>query len=161
MKSSPLLILDFDGVIVDGLYEYWQSSRKACLKLLGENSLYFSLPEAVPEVFRQMRPWVNHGWEMVLLAAECSKKTSQLNLKGVQNFSKNYSTECSLALNTWGWTPSQLQEALNHTRRVAISHDFNPSFIFVNAFTPSLFTEVGIKVFGATTFTSAPSILSK
>jgi len=62
---------------------------------------------------------------MVILAAECSNKTSPLNLKGIQNFSKNYSIECSLALDTWGWTSAQLQEALNQTRREAISNDFN------------------------------------
>jgi len=72
-----------------------------------------------------MRPWVHHGWEMVILAAECSDKASQLNLKGIENFSKNYQIECSLALEKWGWSPSQLQEALNQTRREAISNNFN------------------------------------
>ena len=72
-----------------------------------------------------MRPWVHHGWEMVILAAECSDKTSQLNLKGIEKFSKNYSKECSAALNRWGWTPSQLQAALNQTRRESISNNFN------------------------------------
>tara|TARA_B100000579_G_scaffold261419_1_gene215416 strand:+ start:491 stop:1078 length:588 start_codon:yes stop_codon:yes gene_type:complete len=62
---------------------------------------------------------------MVILAAEISNKTSQLNLKGVENFSKNYSIECSLALNRWSWTPSELQEALNQTRRKAISDNLN------------------------------------
>ena len=72
-----------------------------------------------------MRPWVHHGWEMVVLAAECSDQTSSLNLKGVEDFSKNYLTECSLALKKWSWTPSQLQVALNQTRREAISNNFN------------------------------------
>ena len=62
---------------------------------------------------------------MVILAAECSNKTSQLNLKGLKNFSRNYQIECSLALEKWGWTPVQLQEALNQTRREAISNNFN------------------------------------
>ena len=126
MIEKPLLVFDFDGVIVDGIKEYWSSSRQTCLNILSpkeKKNIYW--PSEIPSTFQAMRPWVHHGWEMVLLAAECSKKTSQLNLKGVQNFSKNYSTECSLALNTWGWTPSQLQEALNQTRREAISHDFN------------------------------------
>ena len=70
-----------------------------------------------------MRPWVHHGWEMVILAAECSNNTSRLNLKGIENFSKNYSQECSAALDKWGWTPFQLQEALNQTRRDAISNN--------------------------------------
>ena len=126
MTEKPLLVLDFDGVIVDGIKEYWSSSRQTCLNILSpqeKENIY--LASEIPSTFRAMRPWVHHGWEMVLLAAECSKKTSQLNLKGIQNFSKNYSIECSLALDTWGWTSAQLQEALNQTRREAISHDFN------------------------------------
>lgn len=126
MIKKPLLVIDFDGVIVDGIQEYWFSSRQTCLNILSpqeKEEIYF--PSEIPSTFKTMRPWVHHGWEMVILAAECSNKTSQLNLKGVQNFARNYSTECSLALNKWGWTPSQLQEALNKTRREAISNNFN------------------------------------
>ena len=113
MIEKPLLVFDFDGVIVDGIEEYWSSSRQTCLNILSsqKKELIF-LPSEVPTTFKKMRPWVHHGWEMVLLAAECSNKTSQLNLKGTQNFSKDYSKECSLALNKWGWTSSQLQAAL-------------------------------------------------
>ena len=126
MIKKPLLVLDFDGVIVDGINEYWSSSRQTCLNIISEKEKEtISLPNAIPEAFKEMRPWVHHGWEMVILAAECSDKTSQLNLKGIEQFSKNYSTECSLALDKWGWTPSQLQEDLNQTRRKAISNNFD------------------------------------
>ena len=126
MIEKPLLVLDFDGVIVDGMKEYWSSSRQTCLNILSpKEKENIDFPNEIPSTFKAIRPWVHHGWEMVILAAECANKTSQLNLKGVQNFSKNYSTECSLALNKWGWTPSQLQEALNQTRREAISNNFN------------------------------------
>ena len=126
MTEKPLLVLDFDGVIIDGIKEYWTSSRQTCLNLLSpEEKENIYLSSEIPSKFKAMRPWVHHGWEMVILAAECSSKTSQLNLKGVEKFSRNYSAECSLALNKWGWTSSQLQEALNQTRRDAISHDFN------------------------------------
>jgi len=124
--KKPLLVLDFDGVIVDGIKEYWSSSRQTCLNILSsqEKELIF-LPNDIPITFRNMRPWVHHGWEMVILAAECADKTSQLNLKGIENFSKNYSKECTSALTGRGWTPSKLQEALNQTRREAISNNFS------------------------------------
>ena len=126
MIKKPLLVLDFDGVIVDGINEYWSSSRQTCLNIISDKEKeIISLPNKIPEAFKEMRPWVHHGWEMVILAAECSDKTSQLNLKGIKKFSKNYSGECSLALKKWGWTPSQLQEALNQTRREAISNNIN------------------------------------
>ena len=126
MIEKPLFVLDFDGVIVDGINEYWSSSRQTCLNIFSaKEKEIISLPSEIPIVFKAMRPWVHHGWEMVILAAECSDKTSQLNLKGVEKFSTNYSIECSLALEKWSWTPSQLQEALNQTRREAISNNFN------------------------------------
>ncbi len=126
MIKKPLLVLDFDGVIVDGIEEYWTSSRQTCLNILSPKKkevIFF--PNEIPTTFKTIRPWVHHGWEMVVLAAECSHETSQLNLQGIQSFSKNYSKECALALNEWGWKPSQLQEALNQTRREAISRNFN------------------------------------
>ncbi len=126
MIEQPLLVLDFDGVIVDGIEEYWSSSRQTCLNILSaKEKEIISFPSEIPKTFKAMRPWVHHGWEMVILAAECSNKTSQLNLKGLENFSENYQIECSLALEKWGWKPSQLQEALNQTRREAISNNFN------------------------------------
>jgi len=124
--EKPLLVLDFDGVIVDGINEYWSSSRQTCLNILSaKEKEIISFPSEIPKAFKTMRPWVHHGWEMVILSAECSHKTSLLKLKGLQNFSSNYQIECSLALEKWGWTPFQLQEALNQTRREAISNNFN------------------------------------
>ena len=88
--DKPLLVLDFDGVIVDGIKEYWYSSRQTCLNILSaKEKEIISFPTEIPKAFKAMRPWVHHGWEMVILAAECSNKTSQLNLKGIQNFSEN------------------------------------------------------------------------
>ena len=136
MIEKPLLVLDFDGVIVDGMEEYWSSSRQTCLNIISpqEKEITF-FPREIPTIFKTIRPWVHHGWEMVVLAAESSNKTSHLNLKGAKNFSKNYSTECSLALNKWGWSPVQLQEALNQTRREAISRNFNQWLNYHQPFT--------------------------
>ena len=126
MPEKALLVFDFDGVIVDGISEYWSSSQQAFFNLLSDKKeqLFFSSTE-VPENFKLLRPWVHHGWEMVLLAAECSHGTSRLNIRGVETFTKHYSKECSLALSHWEWTPHQLQEALNQSRRDAISNNFD------------------------------------
>ena len=124
MEEKPLLVLDFDGVIVDGMTEYWSSSRQAFIDLLSKNNEKDHCPPTeIPEAFKSIRPWIHHGWEMVLLAAECSNNKSRLSLRGIEFFSKNYSKECSLALKQWDWSPNQLQEALNQARRNAISHD--------------------------------------
>ncbi len=120
MISRPLLVFDFDGVIVDGICEYWWSSRKACLRLLGKESNASELPEVVPEEFRKLRPWVHHGWEMVLIAAELIRPNSPLRLIREQSFSKNYQKHCEAALNAWNWEPKHLQKTLDDVRREAI-----------------------------------------
>ncbi len=124
MKEKPLLVLDFDGVIVDGMIEYWSSSRQACIDLISKTKKKVHFPTAeIPKAFKYIRPWVHYGWEMVLLAAECSNSRSRLSLRGIEAFSKNYSKECELALKEWEWTPNQLQAALNQARRNAISNN--------------------------------------
>ena len=84
---QPILIFDFDGVIVDGLVEYWDSARKACLQILGGKKVENTLPIEVPEAFRQLRPWVKDGWEMVLLAAELLRAESPLIKRFLEIFS--------------------------------------------------------------------------
>ena len=79
--------------------EYWWSARRACLELLGSAANTAFLTEAVPEPFRQLRPWVHQGWEMVLLAAELIRPDSPL-LKGAKIFSNNYELHCEKALIT-------------------------------------------------------------
>ena len=103
--------------------EYWWSARKACLQLLGLKSTTTSLPEAVPDSFRQLRPWVYKGWEMVLLAAELIRPNSPLAHSGAKTFSANYQINCENALQHWQWYPEQLQEALESVRREAITSD--------------------------------------
>ncbi len=123
MTSKPLLVFDFDGVIVDGIYEYWSSSRTACLELLKESNLSKHLPEDIPDNFRKLRPWVTHGWEMVLLAAELLRPNSPLTLSGARIFSNNYEENCKKALKAWGWSSTQLQDQLDQVRQKAIKNN--------------------------------------
>ena len=120
MSTKPLVVFDFDGVIIDGIYEYWQSSRQACLKLLESKFPPIQLPNKVPQEFEYLRPWVQYGWEMVLLAAELARPKSTLREKGCKDFSRNYHRNCNNALEIWNWKPKQVQEALDNVRREAI-----------------------------------------
>ncbi len=122
MTLKPILVFDFDGVIVDGLMEYWNSAREACYQLLAKKEAFNQLPLEVPEQFRQLRPWVKDGWEMVLLAAELVRKESSLKVSPIK-FANHYQQNCHKALNAWGWDPKQLQAALDDVRKQAISTD--------------------------------------
>ncbi|WP_320676074.1 HAD family hydrolase [Prochlorococcus sp. MIT 1300] len=121
-SPSPLLVFDFDGVIVDGMLEYWWSARKACIDLLGAEVKQASAT-SVPKSFRQLRPWVNHGWEMVLIATEILRPESSLARKGIKDFANNYKLRCKQALEAQGWTANQLQAALENVRQQALTED--------------------------------------
>jgi len=63
MSQSPrILALDFDGVLCDGMIEYFQISKRTYETLW---------PEIIPEDFfprfSQLRPVIETGWEMPLL----------------------------------------------------------------------------------------------
>ena len=119
MSLQPLLVFDFDGVILDGMDEYWTSSRGACLSLL-QGVL---LPEDTPSRFRQLRPWVHHGWEMVLIAALLQESGGPLQRLGIDAFAADYDQQLRAGLDRFGWQPSLLQDSLERVRRQAVSDD--------------------------------------
>ena len=120
MTLHPLLILDFDGVIIDGLLEYWSSSRKAYFVILGRENNIDQSNSNIPNTFRTLRPWVKNGWEMVLLAAEMLRKDSPISQNGPLYFAENYKENCLKALKIWGWDSEYLQIALDNIRKEAI-----------------------------------------
>ncbi len=128
MQSKPLLVFDFDGVIVDGMSEYWSSSRKACLEIIFNESFSYSFPKSIPEKFRKIRPWITHGWEMVLITAELSRKESPLFTLGAKAFSDDYEKNLTNALEAWKLTPKQLQKALDQIRKETIQDNFEAWF---------------------------------
>ena len=120
---NPILVFDFDGVIVNGIDEYWFSSRAACLYLLRDSGNTASLPHSIPKSFKKLRPWIHEGWEMVLLAAEILRPNSSLILQSQKLTSADYSFLREEALKFWEWNPLELQNALERSRKSAIKHD--------------------------------------
>ncbi|MFM7238507.1 MAG: HAD family hydrolase [Cyanobium sp.] len=114
MVVAPLLVCDFDGVLVNGMAEYWFAARRAALDL----DATLQVPEAMPAGFRQLRPLIHKGWEMVLVAAELARADFQL-----QPWLEAYADQLAPALARWGWTPDQLQAQLERVREQAIASD--------------------------------------
>ena len=114
MTDRPLLVFDFDGVIVDGMAEYWWSASTAAQSLLPE--VEPPDPTSVPDSFRQLRPWVHHGWEMVLLAAELTDLEPE-------SWIRDYDAMQQKAMQRRGWKAEQLQDALDRTRQKAVRTD--------------------------------------
>ena len=115
MADAPLLVFDFDGVLIDGMAEYWWSARRAALALCPQ----CTLPEQAPIAFSHLRPLIHKGWEMVLAALELSRP--DLNLP---DYLRHYDRHLQGALERWQLEPSTLQHTLEQLRREAI--DTNP-----------------------------------
>ncbi len=121
MLVSPLLVFDFDGVLVDGMAEYWWSARRAALRLEREADLGgapLRLPEEAPPAFARLRPLIHKGWEMVLMAAELGREAVD-----VEAILPAYPAALARAQAHWGWSASALQEVLEAVRREALAED--------------------------------------
>ncbi|MBE9030685.1 HAD family hydrolase [filamentous cyanobacterium LEGE 11480] len=67
MSSQPeLLALDFDGVLCDGLREYFQTAWQAHCELWIASSCP-TPPDGITEAFYRLRPIVETGWEMPVI----------------------------------------------------------------------------------------------
>jgi len=66
MENFPhLLVLDFDGVLCNGLREYFQSSKQVCQQIWSDQE--GDELEKQRENFYHLRPVIETGWEMPLL----------------------------------------------------------------------------------------------
>ena len=114
MSSAPLLVFDFDGVLMDGMPEYWWSARRAAQRL--DPSLV--LPEQAPAAFAALRPHIHKGWEMVLLAAALARPDFSL-----EAWLSNYDQTLALALAQVTASEEALQAALETVRDTALRED--------------------------------------
>jgi phosphoglycolate phosphatase-like HAD superfamily hydrolase len=114
VAPCPLLVFDFDGVLVDGMAEYWWAARQAALRLRPD----LALPERAPPGFSRLRPLIHQGWEMVLAAAELGRAGFDLEAATTA-----YDQALARSLGRWGWRPDQLQDTLEAVRRQAIATD--------------------------------------
>ncbi len=73
--TPRLLVLDFDGVVCDGIDEMAESSWRALAEVTGRE-----LPAArraeLQQRFATLRPVVESGWEMVALVGVLSERAS-------------------------------------------------------------------------------------
>ncbi len=141
MSTQKIFLFDFDGVIVDGMHEYWHSSLLACEKYL--NSPYISfdqkLYKRVPNTFKEIRPWVKYGWEMVLIVHEIIKTENPILNINKDDFINNYHQNCQRILKDNSWVAEDLQKILDMSRNYQIENDFetwvnlhNPFFEVIN-----------------------------
>ena len=108
------------------MHEYWHSSLLACEKYL--DSPYISVDQKlykkVPNSFKEIRPWVKYGWEMILIVHEIIKIENPLKNDNKNAFVNNYHQNCQRILNENSWTAKDLQKILDKSRNYQIDKDF-------------------------------------
>ena len=121
--------------------EYWHSSLLACEKFLNLPYIAFdqTLYQKVPDTFKEIRPWVKYGWEMVLIVHEIIKKENNLKNSNKYDFIDKYHHNCQKILKDNSWIPEDLQKILDNSRKYQIDQDFekwvnlhNPFFEIIN-----------------------------
>ena len=131
--SAPFLVFDFDGVLVDGMAEYWASARLAALTLAPG----LVLPVQAPPAFAQLRPLIHKGWEMVLMALELGR--SDLDLPALL---ASYDAALPLALARWDVSEYELQLALERERAGAMASDLG-AWLGLHRFYPGVIERLG------------------
>jgi len=126
VTDQKVFLFDFDGVIVDGMDEYWHSSLLACEKFLNSPNIVVDqkLYKKVPNIFKEIRPWVKYGWEMILIVHEILKKENSLNNFNKDNYINKYHQNCQRILKDNCWLAKDLQEILDKSREYQIEKDF-------------------------------------
>lgn len=64
-KKPTVLALDYDGVLCDGMKEYFHTAWRAYCELW--DLAYTVVPEGLPQKFYRTRPLITTGWEMPML----------------------------------------------------------------------------------------------
>ena len=108
------------------MQEYWHSSLLACERYLNSPciSVDQKLYKRVPNSFKEIRPWVKYGWEMILIVHEIIKKENPLNDFNKENYINKYHQNCQRILKDNCWLAEDLQKILDKTREYQIEKDF-------------------------------------
>ena len=136
MKKKELILFDFDGVIVDGMNEYWHSSLLACKYYLNSKDICSDINTNLKtsDVFISLRPWIKYGWEMVIITHEIIKKNNPLTDKNKKSFLANYQNNCAKIIKKNSWDSNNLQKCLDKARELQISNNFDKWISLYNPF---------------------------
>ena len=138
-----LLAFDFDGVICDGLVEYFQTSWQAYCQLYKPEVT--GPPTGLAERFYKLRPVIETGWEMpILLQALIAGETDEAIIAGWPAMANPY-------LNDAGLTPEQTVKAVDGTRDQWISNRLD-SWLDLHRFYPHMLTVLSSAISLTTTY---------
>ncbi|MBD2460440.1 HAD family hydrolase [Oscillatoria sp. FACHB-1407] len=116
MQAIPsLLALDFDGVICDGLIEYFQTAWQAYCRIWQPANP--TPPEGLAEQFYRLRPVVETGWEMPVVLRSLLLGVSEAEIL------ENWGAIAQAQIAADHLTPAQLSAAVDGYRDEWIAAD--------------------------------------
>ncbi|MCS7031890.1 MAG: hypothetical protein NZL92_10235 [Gloeomargarita sp. SKYG116] len=134
MSARPVLALDFDGVLCNGLNEYFTVSAAVYRQLCPEVGCTGRL-ESFREAFYQLRPVVTHGWEMPLLLHGLVMGADP------QTLASDWPQVQQQLLAETGWSPQELGQAVDSTRDAWIAQD-EKGWLALHTFYPGVVAQV-------------------
>ena len=115
MKNVPdLLALDFDGVICDGLIEYFSSTKKAYQQIWSE-----PIDDRLAPSFYRLRPVIETGWEMPILLRALVLETPEAKIID------DWSAIASEIVKSEGLEKQQVVQKLDGVRDSSIKNDLD------------------------------------
>lgn len=131
MSTKKIIAFDFDGVLCDGLAEYFYASAIAHQSITNL-TLESSSLEKIRPAFYELRPVIETGWEMVALIQ------ALLHEETIDSIWQDWSGILQKTLQTWDVEQSKLMVALDETRDRLITeqleywlslHQFYPDMV--------------------------------
>lgn len=109
-NTQPCMIaLDFDGVVCNGLIEYFMTAWSACRQIWSE--IEPEPPAGLTETFYRLRPVIEIGWEMpVLLRALLAGITEEQIWQDWQAIAHNFIKEEKLVISDIGQIVDQVRD---------------------------------------------------
>jgi hypothetical protein len=132
--TRPLLALDFDGVLCDGLAEYFAISAQVYRELCPDIGCTSNL-EPFREWFYRLRSVITHGWEMPLLLH------GLLVGEDVAALATDWPQVQQRLLATTGWTAQALGQQVDRARDAWMEQD-EPGWLSLHRFYPGVVAQV-------------------
>ncbi len=133
MTTPKILALDFDGVLLDGLIEYFQTSQKAYQQIWSSDN-----PTEMEEYatdFYHLRPVIEIGWEMPVLLRAIVQKIPP------EEIFQNWQPICSKIVAAEGLNPQFIMKEVDSIRDKWISSN-KKGWLSLHRFYPGVITRV-------------------
>jgi phosphoglycolate phosphatase-like HAD superfamily hydrolase len=142
LNNSPaILALDFDGVICDGMIEYFQTTKQTYLQVWneGDNPSYLQKLEEkldkLAPVFSRLRPVIESGWEMPILLRAIVLGISE------EEIFQHWPTIALKIIETENIDKNELTKKLDRTRDNWIKNDLE-GWLSLHRFYPGMIDKI-------------------